>query len=226
MSTVSKSHNEHNHDHEHGLYEEFICHFPYGVFSIALGIILLTFTSMLIDETVVDFAYQNLFHMFHYLHIVFAAAGTLLTFFKFSKNIVKGLIIGIISPTIFCILSDIIVPYLGGWVVGVPMQLHICFYHELANIGTFLGIGLATGLVLSLHQRHTDSSASFARWSHFLHILLSSLASMFYMVANGFVDWMPQVGLVFVILMVAVVLPCTFSDVVVPILFARSGNKK
>ncbi|HJM68641.1 MAG TPA: hypothetical protein QGF02_01725 [Candidatus Babeliales bacterium] len=221
-TTTSKSHEE----HVHGIYDEFICHFPFGVFSIALGIILLTFTSLFIAPAEASYAYHDLFHMFHYLHIVFAAAGTILTFFKFSKNILKGLFIGIVSPTIFCILSDIIVPYLGGWIVGVPMNLHICFYHELANIGIFLFIGLATGLVLSLHQQHSDSSEYFARWSHFLHILLSSLASMFYMVANGFVDWMPQVGLVFVILMVAVVLPCTFSDVVVPVMFARSGNKK
>ena len=223
MATV-KAHGQD--EHRHGLYDEFICHFPYGVFSITLGIIVLTIISLFAAPTTAHHAYHDLFHIFHYLHIVFAGAGTILTFFKYSRNLVKGLIIGVVSPTIFCILSDIIVPYLGGWIVGVPMRLHICFYHELTNIGIFLFIGIATGLVLSLHKQHTDSSESFARWSHFLHILLSSLASMFYMVANGFVDWMPQVGIVFVILMVAVVLPCTFSDVVVPISFARAGNKK
>jgi len=222
MENIRETHNEHT----HGIYDEFLCHFPYAVISIALGIIILTFISTFAQQTVALGAYWNLFHSFHYLHIIFAGAGTVLTFFQFSKNIVKGLIVSIVSPTIFCIISDIIIPYIGGLMVGVPMQLHICFYHELLNIAIFLFIGIATGFVLSLHQRHTDSSSFFARWSHFMHILLSSMASMFYMVANGFIDWMPQVGLVFIILMVAVVLPCTFSDVIVPISFARSGKKR
>jgi hypothetical protein len=212
-------------EHKHGLYDEFICHFPYAVFSITLGIIILTFISTFAGRALAHQAYYGLFHTFHYLHIVFAGAGTALTFFQFSRNIMRGLFISIVSPTIFCILSDIIIPYFGGMIVGVPMKLHICFYHELTNIGIFLFVGIATGFILSLHQRHTDSSSFFARWSHFLHVLLSSLASMFYMVANGFIDWMPHVGLVFVILMVAVLLPCTFSDVVVPISFARLGKE-
>jgi len=52
------------------------------------------------------------------------------------------------------------------------------------------------------------------------------LASAFYMVSSGFGDWIDQIGLVFILLIFAVVIPCTLSDVVVPILFAKPRYRK
>lgn len=212
-------------EHRHGLYDEFICHFPYSVLSVALGLVVLTLVTTLATVANPHKAYFALFHNFHYLHIIFAGAGTVLTFFKYSRSVIKGIIVGTISPAVFCILSDVIMPYIGGRLAGVPMKLHICFLHEYTNIGIFLLVGIITGFVLSLHSQHNDQTAAFARWSHFLHIFLSSLASMFYMVASGFVDWMPRVGVVSIILIAAVVIPCTLSDVIVPVWFARTGNE-
>ena len=208
----------------HGVFDEFACHFPYAVFSLSISFIVLTMISALATTQVSPESYFALFHTFHYLHIVFAAVGTALTFFRFSKNFLLGFLVSIFSPMIFCVLSDIVLPYLGGSIVGVNMKLHICFYHDFTNIGVFLLFGILTGLALTYHGPHTESSSFLARWAHFWHILLSSMAALFYMVANGFDCWMPHVGVIFLLLVMAVVVPCTLSDVVVPIVIARSGK--
>ena len=81
------------------------------------------------------------------MHIVFAAIGTLITYFRYSKDLFKGLIVGLFSASFFCILSDIVMPYIGGELLGVHMNLHVCFYYELRNVLPFLFIGLFTGLL-------------------------------------------------------------------------------
>lgn len=224
---------EHHHDHdtyEHGhtLVGELICHAPYAVFSVAFGIAILSFLSYLssiagASHTVVCRGADDLFHSFHFMHIVFASTGTLITFFRFSKNIFKGFLVGCLSAMVFCTLSDSILPYIGGTLLGVKMHLHICFFTELRNVLPFLLVGLLNGYIMSRH--HSSKQTMFSIFSHFIHILVSSFAAMFYLVSHGCTDWYVNIGLVFLFLVVAVVVPCTLSDVVVPMAFARSGKK-
>ena len=47
---------------------------------------------------------------------------------------------------------------------------------------------------------------------------------MMYLISNGMHDWMPYMGILFAFLVVAVVVPCTLSDVVVPVYAARLGK--
>ncbi|HBR70817.1 TPA: hypothetical protein DIC20_00685 [Candidatus Dependentiae bacterium] len=156
---------------------------------------------------------------------MFASAGAIQTFFRYSNNYVKGILVGTLSPAFFCMLSDILMPYVGGEMLGVKMRLHICFVSEFTNIGLFLLIGVITGFILRFHVERQHSGSLFTRWLHFGHILLSSMASMFYMVSYGFISWYHQMGMVFVMLILAVVIPCTFSDVVVPFVVAKDGRK-
>lgn len=207
------------------LYDEFICHFPYAVLSVTIGLLLLSFFTPSANDVLVLKQFHRLFHSFHFMHIMFASAGAILTFFRYSRNYVKGIIVGTVSPAFFCMLSDILMPYVGGKILGVPMRLHICFINEFTNIGLFLFIGVLTGFVLRFHVERQHSGSLFTRWLHFGHILLSSMASMFYMVSYGFISWYHQMGMVFVLLILAVVVPCTFSDVVVPFVVAKDGRK-
>jgi len=208
------------------LFDEFVCHFPYAVFSLTLCLIALSVVapSAIVQVAAVKATFFRLFHSFHYLHILFASAGAILTFFRYSQRLFLGILVGIISPVFFCMLSDIIMPYIGGEILGARMHLHICFFSEFVNVSLFLLIGLLTGFVLNFHVARKHASSLFTRWLHFFHILLSSMASMFYMVSHGFFHWDQQMGLVFVVLIFAVVVPCTLSDVVVPVFVAR-GRK-
>ncbi len=225
---VSHSHgHDHGHGHNHSLVEELICHVPYAIFSVAFSLIVLSFlayaSQSVADPKMLKKGYKMLFHSFHFMHIVFAATGTLITYFRFSKNMLAGLVMGIISPTLFCTLSDSILPYLGGRALGVSMHFHMCFLTELPNVLPFLFVGILNGILMSWHSESRQSQYSL--FSHFVHIFISSLASSFYLVAHGFTNWYSQIGSVFLFLIFAVVIPCTVSDVIVPMLIAKAHTK-
>jgi hypothetical protein len=223
------NHHHHGHDHsghqhEPTLYSELVCHLPFAIFSVALGLALVSFLSF--NPSVVDDPRRGahvLFHSFHFMHIVFAATGTLITYFKYSRNYLKGFLVGIIAPSIFCTLSDVILPYLGGRLLGIDMHFHFCFATELPNVLPFLLVGLLNGFILG--QYHTEH-VLYSLFSHATHILVSSFAAIFYLVSHGFVDWQSYIGAVFLFLIIAVVVPCTMSDIVVPMAVAQADEKK
>jgi len=218
----------HDHkSHESSVISEVICHLPWATFSIAFGFIILGilhYVGLGIPAKASHEGYHILFHSFHYLHIIYAVVGTMVTFSRFSKAWVRGVIISIISPIFFCTVSDIALPTLAGKLLGVDMHIHICFISELSNIVPLLVIGLITGVALSGHNE--KALGFFSLGSHFVHILISSLASLFYMVSYGFDGWYDTMGLLFLFLLVAVVIPCTLSDVVVPWYFAQKKHEK
>ena len=224
--SIGHSHEAHGH-HDHSLKEELVTHLPYAIFSVAFGLILLTLLSYFslsnTDAKMFKKGYMMLFHSFHFLHVLFASTGTVLTFLRFSSNRLKAVVVGVISPVIFCILSDIFLPYIGGMILGQTMSLHICFVNEWVNVVPFLIVGMLNGFLLASH--FSEFGRIFSVGSHFAHILISSLASLFYMVSHGFNNWQPQMGLVFIVLILAVLLPCTLSDVVVPMYFAGAKKK-
>jgi len=223
------SHHSHHDSHQGStVFSELVCHLPYAVFSVALSLAILSFFSMLTslhaDEVFVRKGASMLFHSFHFMHIVFAATGALITFFRFSQSYFKAIIVGVCSPAFFCMLSDAVLPYIGGRMLGVPMHFHLCFISELHNVLPFLIVGIINGLAISTHEREKKSSYSLS--SHAMHIFVSSLASTFYLVAHGFTNWYEHIGSVFLFLIFAVVVPCTFSDVIVPMIVAKGGSKQ
>lgn len=221
-------HHDHYHDHEHTLKGELLHHLPYAIFSVAFALIILSFVTLslnaMMDLKMAHRGAKMLFHSFHFMHIVFAATGTLITFRRFSKSLLPSIVVGILSPALFCTLSDSILPYLGGRALGVHMSFHLCFFTELWNVLPFLFIGIVNGFVMAAHQ---DSHQKvYSIFSHFVHIFVSSLASTFYLVAHGFTDWYKDIGFVFLFIIIAVVIPCTLSDVVVPMSLARYNKKR
>jgi hypothetical protein len=162
---------------------------------------------------------HRLFHNFHYLHILFAATGAVLTFRRYSKNIVLGILVGFLVPAVFCTMSDMIIPYLGGRVVDLNMQFHLCFISHLDSILPFLIGGVINGWVMSSHA--SGLQLFYSLGFHFFHIFISSMASVLYLVSFGLHNWAKFMGPLFVFLIIAVLLPCTLSDIVVPMFFAR-----
>jgi hypothetical protein len=222
---------EHTHkSHEHSLYDELACHLPYAAFSVAFGFVVLSLLYFIglngMQPALMRKGYHVLFHSFHYLHIVYAVIGTMVTFSRFSRNLVRGVILSVVSPAIFCTLSDVVLPALAGEILGVDMKIHICFlsWYDALNVIPLMLVGLVTGIVLRSHKE--SSLGFFSLGSHFVHILISSLASLFYMVSYGFGEWYQSMGLLFLLLVIAVVVPCTLSDVVIPMYFARAKHKK
>lgn len=228
MKTIDKKNCDLCEHESHSLWQELVCHVPYAGFSLALGFAFLSIIYFIgLGFTNPDIAtrgYHVLFHSFHYLHVIVAVAGSAITFFRFSRRIVLGVLVSLLSPTFFCIVSDIMLPTLAGRILGVDMHMHICFLHpyDALNLFAFMIVGLLCGVAL---LKHKESLRTFSLTSHFLHILVSSMASLFYTVANGFDDWYSSMGILFIFLFIAVIIPCTLSDVVVPLYFARGGRK-
>jgi hypothetical protein len=232
------------HDHENqtmlqSFYHELLHHFPYATLSVALALMLLTLITVFFDSGIT--AHQAaaacshegcnhtsgldiLFHSFHFIHILFATSGTIVTFRRYSNKVFAGLLVGTLSSMVFCTLSDVLLPYVAGRLLGVDMDLHICFATELSNILPFLAVGLLNGWVMTqLPEFRTQENSLFL---HFLHTFISAMASIFYAVGHGLSDFYSYFGMFYLLMVVAVIIPCTLSDVIAPIFFAKFFSKK
>lgn len=218
-------------------------HLPYATLSVACALMLLSlmdvfFFSDIVKSTMSSHAHTGcchgdhfhgspmdlLFHAFHYTHILFAVSGVMLTFYRYSKRVIPGIIIGVISAATFCTFSDVLLPYVGGLFLGFNMNLHICFTSELSNILPFVVIGVLNGLVMFYIKELKTELNSLKL--HFLHTFISAMASTFYAIGNGFSDFHTEFGMFFLMILVAVVIPCTLSDVIVPIVCAHFIGEK
>ncbi len=207
-------------EHHHTLTEELLCHFPFAIGSVALSIIALSFMGLgAMDHHVM----HTLFHSFHYLHLLFAGTGAVLVYRKYSSSILGALLVGIFVPVVFCTLSDSLLPFVGGYYLGLDMHFHWCFWSHLGSVLPFLFVGIINGFVMSGHS--SSQQLFYSQGSHFFHILISAMASMLYFVGFGFSDWQHSLGFVFVFMLFAVLIPCTLSDVVVPMFFAKHSAK-
>lgn len=204
------------------LKRELLCHFPFAVYAVALSMVLIAV--MGISGSMGHATLHTLFHTLHFLHIVFAATGTVLVFRKYGGSLWGAVIVGSIVPAIFCTLSDAVMPYLGGVWYGIPMHFHWCFRDHLVTILPFLGTGILNGLVLSAHD--AQGQQRYTATSHFLHIFISAFASTVYMIGHGFSAWQDSVAYLFLFLLCAVLIPCTFADVVVPMAFGIWGQQR
>ncbi len=202
-------------EHHTTMWHEILCHLPYAIFSVALALIMLTLLSSVADMKMS----HRLFHSFHYLHILFAATGSVLMFRKYSKSKVGSLFVGILVPVVFCTISDTILPFLGGKALNLPMLFHWCFISHLDAVLPFLLMGVLNGWVMSEHE--ASRQVFYSTGFHFFHIFISSMAAILYLVSFGFDHWWHHMGFVFGYIIVVVLVPCTLADIVVPIVFAR-----
>lgn len=210
-------------EHHHSVKEELLCHLPYAIFSVALSLVFLSFLTNLGGHEGAGHSHDSmayrLFHNFHYLHLLFAGTGTILMFRKYSKSTSLGLFVGVTVPVFFCTLSDAILPYFGGEIFGLHMHMHWCFLHHWDAVLPFLFAGILNGWVMSHHEKSRQLFYSLG--FHFFHIFISSMASILYLISFGFNNWWEHLSFVFTYIIIAVLIPCTLADIVVPIFFAR-----
>lgn len=209
--------------HHDSLYDALLCHFPYAILSVALSILCLS-VLMFAQPQGLEIAHHahRLFHSLHLMHILFAGTGVVLTFRRYSNSLLQTILVGFLVPTFFCTLSDAIMPYFGGLLLHLPMKLHWCFLAHTGTVIIFLCAGIVNGIVLSLHT--SERMVSYSIGSHFLHIFISSLASTFYFVSFGLEKWWHHIGFLFAFLVLAVVVPCTLADLVVPMLYGMRNR--
>ena len=162
-----------------------------------------------------------LFYTLHPLHIVLSALATTAIYRQHKRGkLWVTILIGYTGSIGIATLSDIIIPYLGGSALNIPMEFQLPFI-ETTKI-PFIGIekwiivnaAAAIGIAIAYWKPVT-------RLPHMGHVLLSTWASLFSFTAFGVANWIPLLPFIFLFLFLAVWLPCCISDIVYPLLWVR-----
>ncbi|MBI4354759.1 MAG: hypothetical protein HY595_05925 [Candidatus Omnitrophica bacterium] len=164
---------------------------------------------------------EGSFHLLHSLHVCLSAIATTSVFWRYERRITRAVIVGLLGTIIPCGLSDYVFPFIGGRLLGQPMELHLCLVEHPALVIPFAALGVVGGLFFE--ERMAGGSV----FSHGAHVFVSSLASLLYLVSFGSTGWMRDMGLVFPIFLVVVLavwIPCCISDIVIPVSSAHGGH--
>jgi hypothetical protein len=197
---------------------EFAHHLPYTIISslIAMAAVWLFGASQMHGRGLAAWAAELewSFHVLHPMHICLSAIATTSVFWHYERRLAKALAVGFLGTVIPCGMSDYIFPCIGGRMLGQAMELHICLIDHPTLVLPFLLVGIVCGLLFE--ERMAGGSV----FSHGAHVFVSSLASLLYLVAFGFTGWLADVRMVFPVFLVVVIavwIPCCISDIVVPI---------
>lgn len=196
------------------IFKELLHHLPYSAVGVAAALGLL----LAIEKMDWRLAPLLSFHITHPLHIFLSAVVTTAMFWKYEPKFWKAGLIGFLGVIPICTASDIFMPYLGGLLLQTPVQFHLCAVEEPWLVYPACLAGIAAGIfLLKWVERLTE-------FCHLSHVLVSSLASLLYLLSFDRALWESAAFLVFVITVLAVWIPCCLSDIVFPLAFVKNGQ--
>lgn len=215
-------------------------HAPFTLFGAVAGLAFMV-VFMRIGKPVAS----DLFEVFHPMHVLLSAMATASMFaiHRKAKNFLLILVIGYIGSIGIATLSDSVVPYIGTKILGLDVPTHADIHSEEVEEadgheghghetpeedgGSKLHIGFIEdwyivnpaallGIIIAYLLPRTKTP-------HAAHVLLSTWASSAHIMMNTQGDiTIAAFGGIFVILFIAVWIPCCVSDIVFPLLFVKS----
>ncbi len=163
--------------------------------------------------------FRPLFHLFHPLHMFFSAAATTAMFWRYERRFLKAVVVGLIGAIGICGVSDILIPHVSLLILGFHLPIHICVIEHPGMVLPFAVVGIGVGMLAAVGVARSTI------FSHSMHVFVSTMASIFYMVhAFGRMAWIDDLGSIFFFVVVAVMVPCCFSDIVFPLAMVRSAR--
>jgi len=214
-------------------------HAPFTFIGAAIGILF-----MLIFRNISDAHAGVMFKIFHPSHVVLSAMVTASMFelHRKAKNFLLILVIGYIGSIGIATLSDSVIPYIGETIFGLDIPSHGELHHDHENCQEH-------DHTATEHEQHTSVHLGFiedwyivnpaavlgvviafflprTKFPHAGHVLISTWASLAHILMNMNAGMTPEtIAEIFVILFIAVWVPCCVSDIVFPLLFVKSDIK-
>ena len=222
-------------------------HAPFTLFGAFTGIML-----TLVFRNAEPGTSERLFSIFHPTHVVLSAMVTasLFKLHERAKNFLAVLLVGYVGSIGIATLSDCIIPFFGESILGVAVPSHAAVHHDPGASGGIdehdepeaddhaeehgqhkhrihLGFiedwylvnpAAILGVLIAYFWPKT-------KFPHAGHVLLSTWASSFHVLMNTHRDItvIMLIG-IFLVLFIAVWLPCCISDIVFPLLFVKSAE--
>jgi len=187
---------------------ELVHHVPFTAAGAVSGIIIMV---IIVFGNVPSHISHTVFYTLHPLHVVVSALATSAMYKKYSHGKIWAVIlVGYLGSIGIATISDAIIPYLGGALLDIEIELHVPFIEKW-----WINLLALIGIALGYWKQAT-------KVPHFGHVLLSTWASLFYFTAFGIAHWIPLLHFIFLFLFLSVWLPCCLSDIVFPLLFARA----
>jgi len=155
---------------------------------------------------------HTLFYTLHPLHVILSALVTTAMYKRYGKGKVwEAILIGYAGSIGIATLSDAIIPYLGGSLLGIKIGFHLGFIEKWWLVNPLALAGITIGYWKSI-----------TKFPHMGHVLLSTWASLFYFTAFGTANWISLLPFILLFLFLAVWIPCCTSDIIFPLLFTPS----
>lgn len=203
-----------------GVLKELRSHAPFSLFGALTGIgLMVLFVLLPVSSESLRPAFTGL----HSVHVLLSAVVTTGLYWTYRKSVVKAVLIGLVGAIGIATLSDILLPHHGAalvlWATGEDpghMHLHIAAVDHFYIIVPAAVLGVIAGLVWP-----------YTKVPHAGHVLLSTWASLFYVISQSSPDvtWLPRLPLVLIVLFLAVWLPCCVSDIIFPMLFVKDKKR-
>ncbi len=226
---------------------ELKAHAPFTLFGAVTGILV-----MLVFTKASPHVSERLFQVFHPAHVVLSAIVTASLFKLHEKkqSFLRVLVVGYIGAIGVATLSDSILPFLGEDFLGVAVPAHASLHeHGDASEPSAVHEGdhnqeheghkhmgrphIHIGFIKDWYLVNPAAILGIliawfwpsTKFPHAGHILISTWASSFHVLMNTHRELTPMLFVgVFVVLFLAVWLPCCMSDIVFPMLFVRSPH--
>jgi len=180
-------------------------HIPFSIAATLVSSLIMFF--LLIKENLIQYAVAS-FWIFHPLHILFASIVSAAMFYNYRKKIFLSVFIGVLISVVIGSVSDVIFPYIGALLFGLPISFHLPAIESPLLI---FGVGIF-GSVLGIIIRKT-------KIPHFIHVLISIFASLLYVFAYSTNFSFITLLFIFLITSISVVVHCCVGDIALPLFF-------
>jgi len=141
---------------KHPILHELEHHIPFTALASLFAILL---TVILCSDSMAACSITSLFYIIHPAHIFVSAVVSAAIFYKYRKNFLVALLIGITGSVLIGSLSDIFLPYLGGLIFQLQTSFHFALIEKPILILSVSILGSLTGI-----------ATKFTKIPHFIHV--------------------------------------------------------